>query len=261
MDIVSRLKQFITFLNIPVTQFADSCNIARPTLSQLLNGRNKKVSDEFISKIHDAYPALSIIWLLFGEGEMLFHSKGGEEDINPTSKNDTLGFFDINSSKSVTTVSTDSVGGANIDFAENIPPKKNMPPAGTARGSSTQKEIGRTPAYPADKSSEFQSTQLTRTDLPFDTKNIEFKKPDRNDLSLFPSDNERKEDSQEKNFRAKTNVTDKKDSSHPHRDSHESLFAEAIQSQSEERAKKQIVNIIVYYDDNSFEAFVPRARK
>ncbi len=71
MDTVSRLKTFITHLNIPVTQFADTCKIPRPTLSQLLNGRNKKVSDELIRKLHNEYPALNITWLLFGEGDML----------------------------------------------------------------------------------------------------------------------------------------------------------------------------------------------
>lgn len=71
MDIVSRLKTFINHLNIPVTQFADTCKIPRPTLSQLLNGRNKKVSDEVIRKLHSEYPALNVSWLLFGEGDML----------------------------------------------------------------------------------------------------------------------------------------------------------------------------------------------
>jgi len=70
MDIVSRLKRFIEAHQIPVTQFADNCQIPRPTFSQLLNGRNKKVSDEVISKIHTAYPALSMLWLMFGEGNM-----------------------------------------------------------------------------------------------------------------------------------------------------------------------------------------------
>lgn len=70
MDIVTRLKSFIDSHRIPVTQFADQCGIPRPTLSQLLNGRNKKVSDEVVAKIHAAYPDLSIMWLLFGEGAM-----------------------------------------------------------------------------------------------------------------------------------------------------------------------------------------------
>lgn len=70
MDLVSRLKEYIGKTNIPVTQFADICGIARPTLSQLLNGRNKKVSDEIVAKIHAAFPTLSVYWLMFGEGEM-----------------------------------------------------------------------------------------------------------------------------------------------------------------------------------------------
>lgn len=70
MDIVSRLKQYLESRGISVTQFADSCEIPRPSASQLLNGRNKKVSDEVITKIHQSYPSLSMLWLLFGEGDM-----------------------------------------------------------------------------------------------------------------------------------------------------------------------------------------------
>lgn len=71
MDIVDRLKQFINYLEIPVTKFADNCEIPRPTLSQLTNGRNKSVRNELVEKIHRAYPDLSMVWLMFGEGDML----------------------------------------------------------------------------------------------------------------------------------------------------------------------------------------------
>ena len=73
MDIVSRLKMFLDQAGITNSQFADTCDIPRPTLSQLLNGRNKKVSDEVIGKIHRAYPSLNVMWLMFGDGEMLLH--------------------------------------------------------------------------------------------------------------------------------------------------------------------------------------------
>jgi transcriptional regulator with XRE-family HTH domain len=76
MDIVSRLKMFLEQAGISNSQFADTCDIPRPTLSQLLNGRNKKVSDEVIGKIHRAYPALNVMWLMFGDGEMLLNSSG-----------------------------------------------------------------------------------------------------------------------------------------------------------------------------------------
>lgn len=70
MDIISRLKLFLEQNGISNSQFADTCEIPRPTITQLLKGRNKKVSDEVISKIHSAYPALNIMWLMFGDGEM-----------------------------------------------------------------------------------------------------------------------------------------------------------------------------------------------
>ncbi len=79
MDIVTRLKKFLDNTGISNSQFADTCVIPRPTLSQLLNGRNKKVSDEVIAKIHRAYPSLNIMWLLFGDGEMLL---GGKDQLN-----------------------------------------------------------------------------------------------------------------------------------------------------------------------------------
>lgn len=70
MDLVNRLRYFMENLRIPISQFADTCGIPRPTMSQLMNGRNKRVSDEIINKIHNGYPSLSILWLMFGEGEM-----------------------------------------------------------------------------------------------------------------------------------------------------------------------------------------------
>lgn len=71
MDIVSRIRTFMNARQIGSTQFADASMIPRPTLSQILSGRNKKISDEVIAKIHQAYPDLSMMWLLFGEGNMI----------------------------------------------------------------------------------------------------------------------------------------------------------------------------------------------
>lgn len=68
--IATRLKLFMEKYDISSTQFADKCGIPRPSFSQFLSGRNKKISDAFISMIHAAYPSLSIMWLMFGEGDM-----------------------------------------------------------------------------------------------------------------------------------------------------------------------------------------------
>lgn len=69
------------------SQFADKAGIPRPTFSQLLSGRNKKVSDEVFRKLHDAFPHLSITWLMFGEGAPLLpgYDYSGNK-INPLSE-------------------------------------------------------------------------------------------------------------------------------------------------------------------------------
>lgn len=71
MDIVSRMKAFMSKMQISNSQFADACGVPRPSLSQILSGRNKKISSDLIAKIHGAYPSLSIPWLMFDEGQML----------------------------------------------------------------------------------------------------------------------------------------------------------------------------------------------
>lgn len=70
-NVAIRLKVFMDSMGLSSSQFADTCGISRPTLSQLLSGRNKKVSDVIIGLIHKAFPQLSVVWLLFGEGDML----------------------------------------------------------------------------------------------------------------------------------------------------------------------------------------------
>ncbi len=70
-NVASRLKVFMDYMGLSNSQFADSCGIPRPTLSQLLSGRNKKISDVLVGQIHQAYPDLSILWLMFGEGSMM----------------------------------------------------------------------------------------------------------------------------------------------------------------------------------------------
>ena len=69
--IASRLKYLITLLELSDSQFADKCGISRATLSLLLAGKNKKISDVLLSQIHKAFPHVSILWLLFKEGDAI----------------------------------------------------------------------------------------------------------------------------------------------------------------------------------------------
>lgn len=70
MDLVGRLKCYIEHVGLQISQFADIAQIPRPTLSQILSGRNRKISNELMEKLHTAFPRLNISWLLFGDGEM-----------------------------------------------------------------------------------------------------------------------------------------------------------------------------------------------
>lgn len=67
-NVAARLKLYMETMNITPSQFADMCGVSRATLSQILTGRNKKISDVLVGQIHKAFPDLSVLWLLFGEG-------------------------------------------------------------------------------------------------------------------------------------------------------------------------------------------------
>lgn len=64
-----RLKQFLAAENITQSQFADSINVARASVTHILSGRNKPGYD-FISNTMARYPELNIEWLLNGKGKM-----------------------------------------------------------------------------------------------------------------------------------------------------------------------------------------------
>lgn len=170
MDIVSRIKTFLSANGIANSIFADKCEIPRPTLSQLLNGRNKKVSNEILDKIHVAYPELSIMWLMFGEGNMLSENGKNETALFNGEVGENENFDDENFLADV---------DANLVGDENQPKNytKNM-----------------------DKGSNQVAEMLK---------------------SLSKS------------------------------------FGKSVSRQDENSGAKRIVNIMVFYSDNSFESFVP----
>lgn len=86
-NFATRLKLFMDSIGVSSSQFADLCEIPRPSFSQLLSGRNQKVSDVIISKIHSAYPDLSVTWLLFGEGKMTNESSEIAQETESEVKN------------------------------------------------------------------------------------------------------------------------------------------------------------------------------
>ena len=88
-NVATRLKVFMDNEGLTISQFADKCGIPRPSLSQLLSGRNKKLSDVVVKQIHDQFPDLSVLWLMFGEGSMLT-----PKPINPALASEAAKFMD-----------------------------------------------------------------------------------------------------------------------------------------------------------------------
>jgi transcriptional regulator with XRE-family HTH domain len=66
---LDRIKHLIEFKKLTATQFSEEIGIQRSSLSHVLSGRNKPSLD-FMLKIKDRFPEVSLNWLLLGEGEM-----------------------------------------------------------------------------------------------------------------------------------------------------------------------------------------------
>ena len=64
-----RLQQFLSAENLTQSQFADSINVARASISHILAGRNKP-GFEFIESVARRYPSLNIEWFITGRGKM-----------------------------------------------------------------------------------------------------------------------------------------------------------------------------------------------
>lgn len=93
-SVAERLKTIINHLGLSDSQFADKCDISRATLSLLLSGKNKKISDILLSQIHETFPNVSILWLLFEEGPMTIDQASSLiEKSEDESGNENLKFF------------------------------------------------------------------------------------------------------------------------------------------------------------------------
>ncbi len=67
---VTRIRQLLEQKQLTPTQFADAIGVGRPVMSHILSERNKP-SLEVVQRIIEAFPDVSMPWLLKGVGEML----------------------------------------------------------------------------------------------------------------------------------------------------------------------------------------------
>jgi transcriptional regulator with XRE-family HTH domain len=75
---IKRIKSLISVKNLSSSQFADLLGVQRSNISHILSGRNKPSLD-FILKITEHFPTVSIEWLLKGEGEMFYKEENATD--------------------------------------------------------------------------------------------------------------------------------------------------------------------------------------
>ncbi len=63
-----RIEEIMRSEGLSAADFADRIGINRSGLSHIMNGRNNPSLD-FVMKIHNAFPSISLDWLLDGRGE------------------------------------------------------------------------------------------------------------------------------------------------------------------------------------------------
>lgn len=68
-NVKERILQIMNREGLKAAAFADNINVAQATLSQILRGRNMPSMD-FLLRLRQRYPDVSLDWLLTGEGVM-----------------------------------------------------------------------------------------------------------------------------------------------------------------------------------------------
>lgn len=68
-NVSDRILQIMAREGLKAGEFADSINVAQATLSQILRGRNMPSMD-FLLRLRQRYPDISLDWLLTGSGRM-----------------------------------------------------------------------------------------------------------------------------------------------------------------------------------------------
>ncbi|RZS93680.1 helix-turn-helix domain-containing protein [Aquimarina brevivitae] len=66
-DFGKRIEKIMDHYTISASAFADAMGVGRSSISHILSGRNKPSLD-FVMRIVEAYPEVSLHWLLYNEG-------------------------------------------------------------------------------------------------------------------------------------------------------------------------------------------------
>ncbi|MFC4739967.1 helix-turn-helix domain-containing protein, partial [Flavobacterium ponti] len=76
-DFIKRLETILEYYSLTASSFADKISVQRSSMSHLLSGRNKPSLD-FIMKLVEEFPEVSLEWILNGKGSF------PKDDFTPT---------------------------------------------------------------------------------------------------------------------------------------------------------------------------------
>ena len=66
-DFIKRLETILDYYSLTASSFADKISVQRSSMSHLLSGRNKPSLD-FIMKLAEEFPEVTLEWILNGKG-------------------------------------------------------------------------------------------------------------------------------------------------------------------------------------------------
>ncbi|OPC31483.1 transcriptional regulator [Elizabethkingia meningoseptica] len=88
MEISDRIKKVIDHYGYSPSEFADTIDVPRSSISHITSGRNK-ASLDFIIKIKNRFPEIQWDWLIDGQGDMMKSNTPEPEEIyTPVKEND-----------------------------------------------------------------------------------------------------------------------------------------------------------------------------
>lgn len=220
MDLLTRLNDFMQKQRMSSSQFADAIGIPRPSMSQILNGRNKKISNEFIEKLHHAFPALDMMWLLFGEVTPSLNAT-----LSDNKRKSEPSLFD--------TADTDDT--ADIDAADDVEDNQFNPENITYNDS--------------DKNAVDNTTNATE-DFKDDNSQNETPTPTKPSIGIRPVSSTTTDIADNNDNTLSKDAQESSTNNNSHSDGMPSSVIKIV-------SKRSIDTIIVFYDDNTYQRFKP----
>lgn len=116
MDLKDRIKLIMDKTEMTQQDFANKLGISPASLSHVFQGRSNPTNNH-VTAIHNAFPSISVSWLMFGEGEM-FVSTATEGKVEPI-VDTAVEFSDDFSTIQEVTLPANASSSLPIDSSEN----------------------------------------------------------------------------------------------------------------------------------------------